>query len=915
MAPKPWATPDQTAVLEAWLPTFIQRQAETKQPLFWPAMHEAWFKQFPEQASLNLPLPTDKNKRKLTPEEDAKLSKALDKRMGQLENWFRNRSRKIGNANGNAAASTNNAVIQKIFRLSVPKKQRVHQTIELFQIRNQQLVNDALKAAGYDLLNASKDPDDVDDWADEADDTPAARTKRKKSERMQVRTRVVRDLFSLASEEEREAIKEEIEVERKKLQEEELAAAQQEELKSKMPVELQRAIDALDGVFADIHRGAHSASGWVGMTLIGGPNPRMNGDLTLKVVCFGQTPAGNDFEACCVEFDKNIIQPFQDFLRICFNGEDTAALALPTTTAIDDDTPVHRVAVLDSVEEPENAKTSKRKKSKKSKASKKKIVPNTTAEDSVLSASPVPVPDENENMAMDESDEYIVPMFPSSRCMSPAPNEVYGGDLQADDFEMADIRTDNPGTPAAASIWPVGMTPPLRPDEAETLAMMERGGTTNPATMAIDPQLLDPAIVSTPFTPMPPKPRPVYKGSAPTPSTNMFGLPRDLYRPSNLFEAFRTSTLVSRSPSTSSVASAPSVSVSPLASKSATSASQPTRPSRAAQLLTSIVNSPAPSTSPLVPAALAVNAPPPAAATAPSPQRFILTTPVPPPLSCLPVLPLLPLPCLPVLPSLSLPAVTTLIPPSPVATTATLPLTSATTLPSSLPADTLPAQPAPGAALSWELPGSRPQAKPLPALRGPAPAKTAKKKQVPSRKSSTAGIIQKQVAAAAAGDQAAKKRGRPLKQVLVDITNEVISSDVPPSSPADAATTTTLPATASTNPVYIVSSTNNNRAAARQAAEREKAAAEKAAVDAAAAQAAKGWTETTVDGATVVTFTSTRVRRAAKHPDGSDVGLEKKKTRPPNTKKTDASLTKLLERGTKRKADEASGPKRKKRRA
>ena len=142
--------------------------------------------------------------------------------------------------------------------------------------------------------------------------------------------------------------------------------------------------------------------------------------LLLHSVCFGQTPAGNDFEACCVEFDKNIIQPFQDFVRICFStsvhfarlkldidwrrtdGEDTAALALPTSTAIDNDTPVHRVAVLDSVEEPENAKTSKPKKSKKSK-SKKKIVPNTTAAaDSVLSASPVPVPDENENMAMDE---------------------------------------------------------------------------------------------------------------------------------------------------------------------------------------------------------------------------------------------------------------------------------------------------------------------------------------------------------------------------------------------------------------------------------------------------------------------------------------------------------------------------------
>ena len=57
---------------------------------------------------------------------------------------------------------------------------------------------------------------------------------------MRVRTRVVRDLYNLASEEELEAIKEEIEAERNKLQKEELLAAQQAELKSKMPVERQQ---------------------------------------------------------------------------------------------------------------------------------------------------------------------------------------------------------------------------------------------------------------------------------------------------------------------------------------------------------------------------------------------------------------------------------------------------------------------------------------------------------------------------------------------------------------------------------------------------------------------------------------------------------------------------------------------------
>ncbi|KAJ6452848.1 hypothetical protein C8R45DRAFT_1193548 [Mycena sanguinolenta] len=94
MAPPSWATPEQTVFLESWLPIFIQRQAETKLPQFWPALQEAWFKKFPERAALGLPMPTDPNKRDLTEEEKAELSKAIAKRKGRLENWFRNHGRK-----------------------------------------------------------------------------------------------------------------------------------------------------------------------------------------------------------------------------------------------------------------------------------------------------------------------------------------------------------------------------------------------------------------------------------------------------------------------------------------------------------------------------------------------------------------------------------------------------------------------------------------------------------------------------------------------------------------------------------------------------------------------------------------------------------------------------------------------------
>jgi hypothetical protein len=44
-----------------------------------------------------------------------------------------------------------------------------------------------------------------------------------------------------------------------------------------------RGIDALDGVYSDIHKAMYTATEWVGMSIFGGPNPRMGGQLTMKM--------------------------------------------------------------------------------------------------------------------------------------------------------------------------------------------------------------------------------------------------------------------------------------------------------------------------------------------------------------------------------------------------------------------------------------------------------------------------------------------------------------------------------------------------------------------------------------------------------------------------------------------------------
>ncbi|KAF7338920.1 hypothetical protein MSAN_02215300 [Mycena sanguinolenta] len=452
MAPTPWATPEQTAFLQAWLPIYVQRQAEQKLSLFWPSMEEAWFQKYPEQAALDLPLPTDQNKRALEPEERVKLQKALEGRKGQLANWFRNHCKKMGNP------VANKAMVERIFRFSGgPKKRRLHHAIELFQTRNPELIKEALTKAGYDLLNSKQDPDEPDDWTDESADTPEARTKRKKSVRMRVRTRVIRDLFNDASEEELAAIKEDLE-----------------------------------------------------------------------------TPAGNDFEACCVEFDKNVIQPFQDFLRICFGEEDSTNWKLPALLEPTmDDTPVLRIPVTEPAPEPETT-TSKKSKSKKSKKSMSDSKSKKSKKSNATAAVTVSKEDAQPMIEANNSDGESLP--PSSRCVSPdAAGDYFDDASPRHDDDMADDFTQTANADAVAppssspettsltppSLWPAGMTAPLPPQVAETIATLERGGSSNNATMAIDPRLLEPQPLDFTVTPTPPPPktRPTYKGSGFTPTT------------------------------------------------------------------------------------------------------------------------------------------------------------------------------------------------------------------------------------------------------------------------------------------------------------------------------------------------------------------------------------------------------------
>ncbi|KAJ7799061.1 hypothetical protein B0H14DRAFT_2617412 [Mycena olivaceomarginata] len=348
MAPKSWATDEQLAWLrDGFVADYLRRQAEKKLHLFWGPLHHQWFREFPEHAALGLPLPGDENGRKLTDEETVILGAAILSRKKashaqrlsiavsctntyrgdqKLENWFRYQSKKIGNASSANSAKLG-AMVDVLFDLKAKPKKRVHQAVEIFQRRNRDLIKDALTTAGYDKLNERDDEED--DWTDEADGSEAARAKAPKSQRMRMRTRVVSALWKEASEEERAIVLVEVEKEKEEMRAAELREEEAEKEKEKTPGQLQ---ECVGGIFAKAHGAVYEGARWVGVTLVGGANPRMGGALSMKIICHGTTPAGNDFEDSCVDFDKNVVEAFEGFLQQVFTPEECLARALEVKT-------------------------------------------------------------------------------------------------------------------------------------------------------------------------------------------------------------------------------------------------------------------------------------------------------------------------------------------------------------------------------------------------------------------------------------------------------------------------------------------------------------------------------------------------------------------------------------------------------
>ncbi|KAJ7078283.1 hypothetical protein B0H15DRAFT_804886 [Mycena belliarum] len=520
MAPKPWASDEQGTWLHSRLQDFITRQAEGKLHLFWPSMYEAWFRKYPEHSALGLPMANDTDARPLTADELGILGAKILGRRKQIETWFRYQRKKTAiSVTPQATAST---VMRKMFKEKAGKRRRPHKATELFSKRNKALVDQALRDEGYFELTEEKMAEDVEDWENEDEEASNARLKSAKSARMRMRTQVTTAVYLDASDEEKAAIAALIEVEREEILKEELTLESFATSKglSETPEEFQEGIDQLDTVFREVHSAAHELAGWVGISLMGGPNPRMpDGELSLKVICFGKTPAGNDFEDVCIDFDKNVQEPFEAFLRTVFTPQQRKSRALPGRSS----SPAAEERLDRGSDDPVPAPVLPPVKAKKpkrmTKAKSKKTNGTFPAQMAVSAAA------SDSNTLPSTGPDHIIPAVASE--ISPRSEEAAIEDdpfqednedlVRGDTFLRDDYLFDN-STEQNFNPWPAGMSPPLSPGSAAVIARRERGGVDAASTMMIDPVLLG-------LTPPTPTPRTMSAAEA--------------FKPSGLFDAFR----------------------------------------------------------------------------------------------------------------------------------------------------------------------------------------------------------------------------------------------------------------------------------------------------------------------------------------------------------------------------------------
>ncbi|KAJ7030753.1 hypothetical protein C8F04DRAFT_1263658 [Mycena alexandri] len=574
MAPSSWADAEQLVFMHSYMPDYVKHQAAHTTNRFWPRIFAAFTSRFPEHVKLGLPDPnTGGDEPALKSGQMDLLSSAIQLRKKKIVNWFRYQRAAQVNRRRTAGGRRTTAVLTSaLFRAKATRK-RCHQPIEIFQQCNADSVREALESAGYFELNEENAAKTEDNWNNETSEEAVQRVKTARSERMKMRVQTVKDLYAAADQEERDTC-ERLAVAEKNTVDPAPAANPDDPT----PQERQLAIDETSDVFGRVHEAYGARSGWKGISIWGGPNPRLGGELSMKIVSFGTNVTGSTFEDAHPDFQDSVLAPFQKWLRKSFPADVRRARALPVPppAAEDADPPRKRKA---------------KRMHKKKRAAVAPPAPTLTPQNDpvtppALTRTPQSATADAQAYAVSSEESLENDVAGAGTAVSPQDESPSDDDLflasQGDgDFDTSQFFPANPeddshdvnafdGGEGRWSCGPQG--PPSSPGTAAAHAAAERGGLPLGATYVdanIDPRLAEQSFTFTPpvapdHEPSRPPPRPAFRGSlfAPTQST---GSP---YAPSQSFFFKRTATTPGARNPFSSSSRAPSTI--PTASPSAT---------------------------------------------------------------------------------------------------------------------------------------------------------------------------------------------------------------------------------------------------------------------------------------------------------------------------------------------------------
>ncbi|KAJ7203462.1 hypothetical protein C8J57DRAFT_1542585 [Mycena rebaudengoi] len=344
--------PEQLAWLESRFAEFSEKQEKNTLSLFWSKMERDWFREWPIEGELGMPIPQGiraeegEAEVEVAPVSDADMlaiGNATAARKKKLRGWFNNRSQKVKNKGGAKGAAQLGEVAAVLFQggSKKTKRTRSNHAVELFQKRFPQLVEDEMQKAGINntefLLTLV--PKTAGGGSDgEEDGVEKDVQERLKSARLKLRREVTRRLFDALDEEVRsefESEAQELKVAvKKKVQVEDSDDEDPKEPAERTPEQYQSEIEALPGVLREVHAAIERLTGWKGATILGGPIPAEGGKIMSKTFCFGVSPAGNTLVQAIPEWDSVITKKMGAWLSRCNPSEIRKARAIQKTGAV-----------------------------------------------------------------------------------------------------------------------------------------------------------------------------------------------------------------------------------------------------------------------------------------------------------------------------------------------------------------------------------------------------------------------------------------------------------------------------------------------------------------------------------------------------------------------------------------------------